>query len=77
MIFFFLLPHEAIDKKKRWLKERRRELVEEANFYNPQKNKFDISQLMWQKVSQIDPDHQERMKVGLGKRLNLKEMLML
>ena len=28
-------------------------------------------------VSQIDPEQQERMKVGLGKRLNLKEILLL
>ena len=76
-IFFFLLPHEAIEKKKRWLKERRRELLEHCSFYNTPKNKFDISQLMWKKVNQIDPDQHERMKVGLGKRLNLKEMLML
>jgi len=42
-LFFFLLPHEAIERKKRWLKDRRRELLEHCSFYNQPKNKFDIS----------------------------------
>ena len=30
---------------------------------------------MWKKINTIDGDQQERMKVGLGKRLDLKEMM--
>ena len=51
--------------------------MDKANLMNAPKNQFNISQLMWKRMNQIDPDQQERMKVGLGKRLNLQEMLML
>ena len=76
-MFFFLLPHETIEKKKKWLKDKRKDLLELNKVVNPPKNNFDISSLMWKKVNQIDPEQQERMKVGLGKRLNLKEILLL
>jgi len=41
-IFFFLLPQEFLERKKRWLKERRKIILEEANILYPPKNNFDI-----------------------------------
>ena len=42
-LFFFLLPQEGLEKKKRWLKERRKIILEQANILNPIKNNFDLN----------------------------------
>jgi hypothetical protein len=42
VLLFFILPQESLEKKKRWLKERRKIILEEANILNPPHNNFDF-----------------------------------
>lgn len=44
-LLFFLLPQENLEKKKRWLKERRKIILEEANILNPTKNSFETANI--------------------------------
>lgn len=86
-IFFFLLPHEQIDKRKRIIKEKRKELECITNQLNPDKNDLDFTseqvKKLWDKNTPTDKSglfgnlvgEFERRKVGLGKRLNMTEML--
>lgn len=85
-IFFFLLPQEFLERKKRALKERRKALLEEAHTLNPPKNNYDLNQAKRAKYGLVMQDefgdlgssmYSKRLKNGIGKRLNLKEMLML
>ena len=90
-IFFFLLPHEAIDKKKRYIKEKRKDLERINYILNPYKNQFDVKgdivKKIWDKEKEIKEKEAqsfgklvgefERRRVGLGKRLTMTEMLRL
>lgn len=42
-LLFFLLPQENLEKNKRWLKERRKVILEEMNILHPIKNTFEPS----------------------------------
>ena len=82
-LFFFLLPHEAIDKKKRFIKERRKEVEQAFRILNPPRNEFEQKTESNKGATDSKEtvatliDEYQRRKVGLGKRLNLKEMLRL
>jgi hypothetical protein len=55
-LFFFLLPQETLEKKKRWLKERRKIVLEEVNLLNPPKNNYDIQQAKRAKYGIVLPE---------------------
>ena len=79
---FFLLPSESLEKKKRWLKERRKIILEEANILNPSRNNFDFSaagkKTGYGNTGRLgDEEGVRKLKYGVGKRMNLAEMLML
>ena len=67
---FFLLPNEVADKKKRFLKEKRKELLDQVHLLHggskPHFGARDTSAVNG--LSGLK---------GFGRRLNLKEMLML
>ena len=71
-----------MERKKRYVKERRKLILEESIILFPQRNKFDIQQAKRAKYGLIhpednEPSSQRKLKNGIGKRLNLKEMLQL
>jgi hypothetical protein len=80
---FFQLSHEGIDKKKRYIKERRKELENINKYVNPYKNSIVIGSTSEKEKDKNSASFAnvigelERRKVGLGKRMNLKEMLRL
>ena len=86
-LFFFLVPQEFLERKKRQVKEKRKQTIEEANILYPPKNNFDIQQAKRAKYGLVLTDEaaaeqlqglgMKKLKNGIGKRLNLKEMLML
>ena len=76
-----------MEKKKRVVKEKRKQLLDELNMLHPPKNNYDLQQAKRAKYGLILPDGdldfgapgsmQRKLKNGIGKRLNLKEMLLL
>lgn len=90
-LFFLQLPHEAIDKRKRFIKERRKELEAVTRYIHDVKNVITVGEKPTKDKaagsfgSEKKPDSSfgavigelERRRVGLGKRLTLKEMIRL
>lgn len=75
-----------MEKKKRWLKERRKIILEEANILNPPTSNIDLAGIVKKGGAKPEEDAastigaaaaQRKLKYGIGKRMNLKEMLML
>jgi len=87
VLFFFLLPQETLERRKRVVKEKRKQLADDLNFLNPQKNNYDIQQAKRAKYGLVLPEGdldfgapaslQRKLRNGVGKRMNLKEMLYL
>ena len=74
-MFVFTTSHEHIQKAKKSIKQRKREFQERVDQFNPPKNNFNINSLIWRKFNSIDEAKWERMRVGLGKRLAMPELL--
>ena len=58
-LLFFLLPQEYLERKKRYVKERRKLILEESIILFPQRNKFDIQQAKRAKYGLIHPEDNE------------------
>ena len=48
-----MLPHEAIDKKKRFIKEKRKEIEKLYTFYNEDKNEVEAKEQMRRKKTTL------------------------
>jgi hypothetical protein len=74
-----MLPNETQERKKRYLKERRKQLLEQISIlHGSSKNPLAIGgkKINSSNESGAYPGHVSGLK-GFGRRLNLKEMLML
>ena len=58
-LLFFLLPQEYLERKKRWVKERRKVILEESNILYPPRNNFDIQQAKRAKYGLVQPEDTE------------------
>jgi hypothetical protein len=58
-LLFFLLPLKYLERKKKYLNERRKLILQESIILYPQRNKFDIQQAKRAKYGLIHPEDNE------------------
>lgn len=75
-LMFFLLPNETQEKKKRFLKERRKQLLDQVSLLQAQGAKCMSAKSQQGNENGPMPKDVSGLK-GFGRRLNLKEMILL